>query len=125
MAIAVRGMAVGRVDRPLMFSVIRKEAMVGLFTGVVIGVITFGAAFLLHMHERGIWENLALGGVVGLSLIVNHTVACVSGAGIPFIMKRLGFDPAQSATIFATTVTDVGGFFVFLGLAWLCMPYLV
>jgi magnesium transporter len=56
---------------------------------------------------------------------VNHTLACVSGAGIPFVMKRLGFDPAQSATIFATTVTDVGGFFVFLGLAWLCMPYLV
>ena len=58
-----------------------------------------------------------LGVVVGLALIINHTLACVTGAGIPFIMKWLGFDPAQSATIFATTITDVVGFFALLGLA--------
>jgi len=62
--------------------------------------------------------------VVGLALIVNHTLACSSGAAIPFIMKKLGFDPAQSATIFATTVTDVGGFFGLFMLARLFMPWL-
>ena len=124
MAIAVRGLAVGRVDRALMRNVIRKEATVGLLTGLVIGTITFLIAFALHFSDRGLTENFALGGVVALALVVNHTLACASGAAIPFLMKRLGFDPAQSATIFATTVTDVAGFFVLLGLAWICMPYL-
>lgn len=62
-------------------------------------------------------RGLALGLVVGFSLIINHTLACTSGALIPFAMKGMGFDPAQSATIFATTVTDVAGFFSLLGLA--------
>ena len=67
-----------------------------------------------------LWQRSPmLGLVVGLALVINHTLACSTGASIPFIMKRLGFDPAQSATIFATTVTDVGGFFCFLGLATL------
>jgi magnesium transporter len=50
-------------------------------------------------------------------LLLNHINACVTGVAIPFCMKRLGFDPAQSATIFATTFTDCGGFFVTLWLA--------
>ena len=45
----------------------------------------------------------------------------MTGAGIPFVMKKLGFDPAQSATIFATTVTDVCGFLALLGLAALML----
>jgi len=59
-----------------------------------------------------------------LALIINHILACVSGVSIPFMMKRLGFDPAQSATIFATTVTDCCGFFTTLGLAALFMKWL-
>ena len=51
-------------------------------------------------------------------------MACVSGVTIPFVMKRLGFDPAQSATIFATTVTDCCGFFTTLGLASLALKWL-
>jgi magnesium transporter len=50
-------------------------------------------------------------------------LACTSGVAIPFIMKWLGFDPAQSATIFATTVTDCCGFFTTLGLATLLMHF--
>ena len=44
-------------------------------------------------------------------------LACIAGSGIPFIMRRLGFDPAQSASIFATSITDIAGFFTLLGLA--------
>ena len=51
------------------------------------------------------------------ALIFNHVNASVTGVLIPFIMKRLGFDPAQSATIFATTFTDCGGFFATLWIA--------
>jgi magnesium transporter len=112
MAVTVRGLAVGRVDRKLMRHVITREVIVGVLTGVVIALIT-GAVALLWQGDP------MLGLVVALALVINHTLACSTGAVIPFIMKRLGFDPAQSATIFATTITDVGGFFSFLGLATL------
>jgi magnesium transporter len=116
MAVSVRGLAVGKVDRALMRHVIFAQFLVGVTTGVVIGVITMLIAIAFHLHE-GVKQTLALGGVVCASLIINHTLACTTGASIPFIMKRLGFDPAQSATIFATTVTDVVGFLALLGLA--------
>ena len=112
MAVAVRGLALGQVDRALLGRVLVRQFLVGLMTGVVIGLVTGAIAAMFH-HDQG-WS---LAFVVTLALIINHTIAAVSGAGIPFIMNALGFDPAQSATIFATTVTDVGGFFSLLGLA--------
>jgi magnesium transporter len=110
MAVAVRGIAIGRVDRSLLRHVILRELRVGMATGVTIGTITGAIAVLFHRQAM-------LGLVVGLALVINHTCACASGATIPFLMKRLGFDPAQSSTIFATTITDVVGFFALLGLA--------
>lgn len=125
MAVAVRGLAIGKVDRQLLKHVIRRELFVGIATGIVVGIITAIIALLWHHSEAGWRASAALGCVVGLALILNHTLACSSGAAIPFIMKKLGFDPAQSATIFATTVTDVGGFFGLFMLARLFMAWLV
>lgn len=62
-----------------------------------------------------------LGLVLALAMIGNLIIASVAGAIIPLIMKRLGKDPATSATIFITTCTDVGGFFIFLSLAQLML----
>ena len=124
MAVSIRGLAIGKVDRALLWHVIRRELAVGVATGVVVGVITAVIALVWHHAHAGWGPSAALGMVVGLALIVNHTLACSSGAAIPFIMKKLGFDPAQSATIFATTVTDVGGFFGLFMLARLFMPWL-
>jgi magnesium transporter len=116
MAVAVRGIALGQVDRSLLGRVMVRQFLVGLMTGLVIGFVTGAIALIFH-HNQG----LQLAVVVTLALIINHTLATVSGAAIPFIMKSMGFDPAQSATIFATTVTDVGGFFSLLGLAALLL----
>jgi magnesium transporter len=114
MAVSVRGLALGHVDRRLLWQVIRRELAVGVLTGVIVGIVT-GAVAL-------VWQgDVKLGIVVGLALIINHTLACTSGAGIPFVMKWLGFDPAQSATIFATTITDVVGFFGLFALAKVIM----
>jgi magnesium transporter len=124
MAVSIRGLAVGKVDRKLLWHVIRRELVVGVATGLVVGVITAAIALVWHHAHAGWGPSAALGLVVGLALIVNHTLACSSGAAIPFIMKKLGFDPAQSATIFATTVTDVGGFFGLFMLARAFMPWL-
>ena len=121
MAVTVRGLAMGRVDRKLLRHVLRREAIVGLLTGVVCGVVTAAVALLWYGDATNRTSSYALGAVVCLALIINHTLACVTGAGIPFLMKSLGFDPAQSATIFATTITDVVGFFALLGLAALML----
>jgi magnesium transporter len=118
MAVSVRGLSTGRVDRQLLRHVLIRELYVGVLTGVICGGVTAIIALC--------WQGKpALGLLVCAALIINHTLACSSGAGIPFIMKRLGFDPAQSATIFATTVTDVCGFFSLLGLASIFYKWLV
>lgn len=117
MAVAIRGLAVGEAGRQIVRKVLAREAVVGLLTGVTCGLITALVAWL--------WQgNVYLALVVFLALAINHTLACTTGAGIPFVMKRLGYDPAQSATIFATTVTDIAGFFCLLGLAFLFIRWL-
>lgn len=114
MAVAVRGIALGHATRKLLWNVMYRESVVGVLTGLSVGLVTAAVALLWQGDPK-------LGLVVGLALILNHTLACTTGAGIPFVMKRLGFDPAQSATIFATTVTDVVGFFGLFMLARLIM----
>ena len=124
MSVAIRGLSVGRVDRGVLLHVLARESIVGLLTGLIIGAIAAGAAFF-YGDLPSTSAKLVFGGVVAAALVINHTMACTTGAAIPFLMKRLGFDPAQSATIFATTVTDVVGFFSLLGLAALAMKWLV
>jgi magnesium transporter len=116
MAVAIRGIALGEVDRKLLRQILYRETIVGFLTGVVIGITTGSIAIIFQANHP-----VALGLVVGAALLINHTLACISGVGVPFVMKYMGFDPAQSATIFATTITDVCGFFALLGLAayWL------
>jgi len=118
MSVAIRGLAMGKVDRNTLRHIMIRETLVGILTGIAIGLITAAVALL--------WQkNPMLGVVVAMALIINHTLASITGAGIPMLMKKLGFDPAQSATIFATTVTDIAGFFSLLGLAYLFMKYLI
>ena len=121
MAVAVRGLALGRPGRKLLRHVIVRELYVGLLTGVIIGTLTASIALLFPQSGVTTRESLALAGVIAAALLFNHTLACTTGAAIPFVMRRLGFDPAQSATIFATTVTDVCGFLALLGLAHLVL----
>ena len=62
--------------------------------------------------------------VITLAMVVNMTAAGLFGAAIPLLLRALGRDPAQSASIFLTTVTDVVGFAAFLGFAVLLLPML-
>jgi magnesium transporter len=119
MSVAIRGITEGRTDRKLLRHVLMREAIVGLLSGIVIGVTTAIIAMIWQFHH-----GIALGIVVGVALIIAQTLACVSGAAIPFVMRRLGFDPAQSATIFATTITDIAGFATLLGLASICARWM-
>lgn len=115
MAVAIRGIALGEDRRTQLRRIIYREAVIGLLTGIVIGLTTWVCALFHLFGYHG--HPFTLGLVVCLALIFNHLNACVTGVAIPFVMRYFGFDPAQSATIFATTFTDCGGFFATLWLA--------
>src|SRR5690606_13158865 len=114
MAVTIRGLAMGRVDRKLVRHVMRREAMVGLVNGALLGLATGTIAALAHWTDMASGENIQFGLVVGFALAANMTLACVAGSSVPLIMHRIGFDPAQSATIIATSITDIVGFFMLL-----------
>jgi magnesium transporter len=116
MAVMIRGLATRRVDGRSFRRVAARECRVGLATGVVTGVLAAAVAWVFHLDH-----GPALGLLVGLALVINQTIGCLWGATIPYVMWRLGKDPAQSATIFTSTLTDLLGFLTLLGLAsrWL------
>jgi magnesium transporter len=62
-----------------------------------------------------------LGLVIGMAMVINLLAASLAGILVPLSLERLGYDPAVSSTVFVTTVTDVVGFFSFLGLAVLIL----
>ncbi len=118
LAVVMRGLVMREVPRNKFWKLILKETWVGALNGVLIGVVTAAIAWAWH-------DNPYLGLVIGLAMIVNLIAAGLSGAIIPLAMKALGFDPAQSSSIFLTTVTDVVGFFSFLGFALVFQSYLI
>jgi magnesium transporter len=121
MAVAIRGIATGESSGAVLRRALKQQALVGVFSGIAIGITTGTIAAIFNWSNHGV----VLGLVVAAALIFNHINACITGVCIPFVMKKLGFDPAQSSTIFATTFTDCGGFFVCLGLAKIMMPWLI
>jgi magnesium transporter len=116
MAVAIRGIAVGEAPRVSLRRVIARELRVGIASGLVTGALAFVTVFLLHPHASPL-----LAALVAVSLILNLTAACAWGASVPFFMQKMGFDPAQSATIFTTVFTDALGFLALLGLAALSL----
>jgi magnesium transporter len=118
LAIVMRGLVMREIPRSRFVPLIIKEGMLGIINGVVTGLVTAIVAW--------VWfGNAALGVVIGLAMIVNLLCAGLAGASIPIGLKSLGLDPAQCSSIVLTTVTDVVGFFAFLGFAVLFMGYLV
>ena len=118
LAVVMRGLALREIISGAAKRVIVKEVLAGLFNGVAIAIGTAAAVW--------IWsKNYGLALVILLSMIVNMVAAGLSGATIPLILKALNRDPAQSSSIFLTTVTDCVGFASFLGFAVIFMPLLV
>ncbi len=110
LAVVVRGLALKEIELGRAGRVIKDEVVAGAINGVINGIIAAAIAFFLN-------KSPLLGIVVFLAMIINLMVAGFFGAVVPLIMKKLGKDPASSATIFITTATDVFGFLAFLGLA--------
>ncbi len=110
MTVTVRAISTQDLDQFNIRRLIMRETLVGLANGVIFAVITG----LL----TAIWfANILLGVVIGVAMVVNMLAAGIAGILIPLGLNRFGADPAVASSAFVTTVTDVVGFFVFLGLA--------
>lgn len=110
LAVIVRAIAVRELSGANSSRAIYKEALVGLLNGIIFSVL-IGGMIALWYH------NPMLGGVIGMAMVVNLIMAGTFGALIPIMLNKFGQDPAIASSIFLTTVTDVTGFFAFLGLA--------
>ena len=114
MTVAVRALATRDLTGSNALRVIRREALAGLLNGMLFAVV-MGAVGL-------IWFGSPLIGVViAIAMLVNHLVAGLSGVLVPLALEKAGIDPALASGTFVTTVTDVVGFFAFLGLATLVL----
>ena len=110
LTVAVRAIATKDLTGSNVWRVIRREVLVGLINGVVFAVI-MGVVGLIWFGSP------ALGYIIGAAMIINMVVAGLAGTVIPVLLDKLGVDPALASGAFVTTVTDVVGFFAFLGLA--------
>jgi magnesium transporter len=110
MTVAVRALATRELGRSNAWRIIRREAAVGVLNGLVFALI-MGALAALWFQS---WE---LGVVIGLALITVLIFAALGGIFVPLTLNRLGVDPAVSSGPFVTSITDIIGFFAFLGIA--------
>jgi magnesium transporter len=118
LTVIVRGIALGELTFANSRKALLKEASVGIGNGVVLGLVAATVAWL----TRG---DPILGMVLGAAMIINMFVAATAGVLIPLGLRAAKVDPALASAVFITTMTDVFGFFSFLGLATVFARYLV
>ncbi|MDX2505610.1 MAG: magnesium transporter, partial [Gammaproteobacteria bacterium] len=112
LAVTMRGLALREIGTSQWMRVARKEVGAGFINGAAIALLTSLGVLL--------WSSsVGLAMVIGSSMIIAMVAAGVSGVIIPVVLSSMGQDPAQSSSIILTTVTDVVGFFAFLGIATL------
>ena len=109
LTVAVRALALREITRANALRVIGKEFAVGAINGLIFAVIIGTIA--------SYWFQMPLlGFVIAAAMILNLIIACLSGILIPLILDKTGIDPAIASTVVLTTITDIFGFFTFLGL---------
>ena len=110
LTVAVRAIATRDLTGSNVWRVIRRECLVGLVNGLIFAIV-MGIVGIIWFGSPG------LGYVIAVAMVINLVVAGLAGTGIPILLERFGIDPALASGAFVTTVTDVVGFFAFLGLA--------
>jgi magnesium transporter len=117
LTVVVRGIALGELTWTNARKALLKETLVGIGNGVALGL----CAALVVWATRG---NPVLGIVLGLAMVINMFVAAAAGTLVPLGLRAANIDPALASSVFITTMTDVFGFFSFLGLATMFAQYL-
>ena len=115
LTVVVRALATKELTSANVRRVFNREVLIGLMNGIAFAVIAAAITW-------GWFRDWHLAGVIALAMIINLLAAALAGILVPLSLNRTGVDPAVSSTVFVTTVTDVVGFFSFLGLAtWVMM----
>ncbi len=117
LTVVVRGLALGELEFASRWKAILKEVSVGFCTGSINGLIM---ALIAYIWYGNFWLSL----ILFVAMIANMLLAGLFGALVPLLLNWADKDPALGSHILVTTVTDVGGFFIFLGLATVLMGYL-
>jgi len=114
MTVTVRALATNKLGGANAPRIISRELLVGFINGLAFAVIMAAIAYVWFGSDQ-----LAL--VIAIAMVINHVAAGLAGILIPLAMDHFDYDPAPASGVFLTTVTDVVGFFAFLGLAsvWL------
>jgi len=116
LTVIVREMALGEMSKGDGRRALIKEAILGICNGLAIGLLVGVVGYF--------WKGSAmLGVIVGTAMLLNMIAAALSGVFVPYTLKAMKIDPALASSIFVTTVTDVAGFFFFLGLAALALRF--
>lgn len=114
LAVVICGLALREINASHWRRVVGKEFLAALVNGLVIAVTTCAGVYL--------WSRSGtLSAIIGMSMMLSMVIAGLAGAAIPLALTKLRQDPAQSSSIVLTTVTDVAGFFSFLGIATLLL----
>jgi magnesium transporter len=109
-ALIIRGLALGQITSSNARRLLLKELGVAVLNGTVWGVAVGLFAWLLY-------QNIALGAVMAVAMLLNMMVAAMAGILFPLAMERMNRDPALGSSVLLTATTDSMGFFIFLGLA--------
>lgn len=118
LTIIVRSIALGELTFENAKRVLLKEIATGIIMGAAVGAVGALIGFL--------WVGKpAFGLVIGLAMLLNMAAATLAGFLVPITLKKFKIDPALASAVFVTTVTDVLGFFFFLGLATVLLEYLI
>jgi magnesium transporter len=118
LSVAIRSIALGEVRLRDFWKAVRKELAVGIINGVALGSLF---AVIAYMLQGNAW----LGIIAGIALCVNVLLAGVVGGTLPFLIKRLGKDPAMMTGPVLTTITDITGVSVYLGLSTVFLAHLL
>jgi len=110
LAVAVRAIAARELTPATAARMVAREALTGLSNGALFSALLAAVSFLW-------FHNPMLSAAVGLAVLINFTCAGLAGILVPLALQRAGADPAVSSSVFVTFVTDLVGFFAFLGLA--------
>ena len=118
LTLIIRGIAIGEINYENQAGILKKEIAIGIINGLCLGLVVGVLGYF--------WVgSLAFGFVIGTAMLLNLIVATISGYLVPILLKKVGIDPALASAVFVTTVTDVLGFFFFLGLATVMLQYLI
>jgi magnesium transporter len=114
LTLTIRGLATGQLAKSNLRALSNKEVLVAFFNGLLWAIIV---AVITSFWFSNPWLSV----IIGFSLVLNMLVAAFAGIAIPVFLDRIGIDPALAGSVILTTVTDVVGFFVFLGSASLLL----